>query len=386
MRNTSGNDHTLAVHAGEPDPKIEGALSIPIFQSSIFETYGAERYHDIKYIRLSNTPNHIAVHSKLAALERTDAAIVTASGMAAVSTVLLGLLSAGDHLLVQSSLYAGTQNLLTTDLLRLGITFDSVNVLDILDLQRKLKPNTKMLYVESIANPLLQIPDFSDLIAFAHENNLTAVIDNTFATPINFNPVCLGFDVVIHSCSKYLGGHSDLVAGAVVGKASVMETLYSTLTRIGASLNPIDCYLLHRSLKTLPLRIERQNRNAMEIAQWLETHPRVTNTTYPGLNSHPQHDKAQHYFRGYGGMVTFDLGGRVEAVDQFLAHLRLITIAPSLGGVESTITKPAATSHFCISAEERHRMGVTDTLLRMSVGIEQAEDIIADIDHALSML
>jgi cystathionine beta-lyase/cystathionine gamma-synthase len=374
---------TRLIHAGEPSPRIMGAVSIPIFQSAMFEYSGGSDYHDIKYIRLNNTPNHQALHQKLAALENAESALVAASGMAAISTTLLALLRSGDHLLAQDCLYGGTHDLITKDFRSFGISYDFFDGNDPASWKSKLRPNTKAIYVESMTNPLLQIADLAELARFAKENDLVSLIDNTFASPVNFRPAEWGFDLSLHSCTKYLNGHSDIVAGACLGRADLIERVKHKLDHLGGSLDPHAAFLLHRGMKTLALRVQYQNRSALEIAQFLTAHPAVQHVNYSGLESHPQHERAARLFDGFGGMLSFELNGGAEAAERFMNNTTLPIIAPSLGGVETLLTRPAATSHSGMSREDRERVGITDGLIRLSVGIEATDDIIEDFDRAL---
>ena len=374
---------TKLIHAGEPEPPIGGAVSMPIFQSATFEYLGATSYHDLKYIRLNNTPNHIALHEKLAALENAEAALVTASGMATISATLLAVLSSGDHFLAQECLYGGTHDLLTKDLPKLGISFDFIKGDDPDSWKAKLKPNTKAIYVETLTNPLLQVADLKAVVDFAKANAIVSIIDNTFASPINFRPPEFGFDLSLHSCTKYLNGHSDIVAGAVIGRRDLIETITHKLNHLGGSLDPHACFLLHRGIKTLAVRMKYQNESALRIAQFLEAHPAVTKVNYPGLESHPGHQRASELFDGFSGMLSFELKGGVEAAEQFMQKTTLPIVAPSLGGVETLITRPVTTSHSGLSPEDLEIMGISDGLIRISIGIEATEDLIEDFDQAL---
>ncbi len=375
---------TKLVHAGEPVPRMDGAVSLPIFQSSTFETFGGEGYHDIRYIRLNNTPNHVALATKMAALENAEDALVTASGMAAISTALLAVLSTGDHLLIQNCLYGGTHDLVVKDLPKLGIEHDLVDADDPGSWETKLRPSTRVFYVESIANPLMTVGDLKAVVDFARAHNLITMIDNTFASPVNFRPAELGFDLSLHSCTKYMNGHSDIVAGAVIGRGDlVKETKFKT-DHLGGTLDPHACFLLHRGLKTLALRVRCQNDNAQKIAEFLDSHAAVASVNYPGLEYHPQHERARELFDGFGGMLSFELKGDLDDVNRFLRSVRIPLIAPSLGGVESLLTRPAVTSHAGLSGDELKRSGISDTLVRMSVGIEAADDLISDLGQALA--
>ena len=384
MRKMIRHLDTKLIHAGEPEPRIEGAVTMPIFQSSTFEYAGQTSYHDLKYIRLSNTPNHRVLHAKIAALEGAEAALVTASGMAAVSTALLALLGAGDHLLVQTGLYGGTHDLLTRDFPALGIELDFIDPDAPATWAAKLRPRTKAIYVETLSNPLLQIGDLDAVTAFARERGIVSIIDNTFASPVNYRPAERGFDLSLHSCTKYMNGHDDIVAGAVIGRAALVEATSRKLSHLGGALDPHAAFLLHRGLKTLGVRVRQQNKSALELARVLERHPAVERVYYPGLASHPRHDRARALFDGFGGMLSFELAGGLEAAARLFGRLELPICAPSLGGVETLITRPTTTSHAGMSPEERQRAGISDALVRLSVGIEDTEDLIADLEQALA--
>ncbi len=383
MGKTDREIDTKLIHAGEPNPLIQGAVSIPIFQSSTFEYGGQESYHDLRYIRLNNTPNHVALHEKLAALENGEAAVVSGSGMAAISTTLLALLSAGDHFLAQDCLYGGTHDLITKDLPAYGISSDFICGRDPEAWKKLLRPNTKAVYVESITNPLMQVANLTSIVEFAKEHRLYSIIDNTFTSPINFRPLEHGFDLSIHSCTKYLNGHSDIVAGAVIGQEELITKITHKLNHLGGTLDPHACFLLHRGIKTLAVRVRQQNASAMEIARFLESRPEVERVHYPGLASHPQHRRARELFNGFGGMLSFELKGDVEVAERFIRNTTIPICAPSLGGVESLITRPVTTSHACLSPEECKQVGISDSLIRLSVGLEATADIISDFEEAL---
>ncbi len=374
---------TKLIHDGEPKPRIAGAVSMPIFQSSTFEYAGEEGYHDIRYIRLNNTPNHLALHEKLAGLENGEAALVTASGMAAISTTLLSILSSGDHLLAQDCLYGGTHDLITKDFPSFGIEVDFVDGDDPDSWRKRLRPNTKAFYIETISNPLLQVTDLKAVVRFAKEHNLVSLVDNTFASPINFRPSEWGFDLSLHSCTKYLNGHNDIVAGGVIGRAYLVEKIKHRLDHMGGTLDPHTCFLLHRGIKTLAVRMKHQNESALAIANFLTASSAVKKVNYPGLASHPQHGRARELFDGFSGMLSFELEGDVAAADRFMRSTTLPIVAPSLGGVETLITRPATTSHAGLSADERRQLGISDNLIRVSVGIESTEDLIEDFEHAM---
>ncbi len=374
---------TKVVHAGEPEPRIEGAVVMPIFQSSTYDYAGESSYHAVRYLRLNNSPNHLTLHRKLAALENAEAALVTASGMAAISTALLTVLASGDHLLAQDTLYGGTHDFITKDLASFGITYDFINADDPASWQSQLRPNTKAIYVEALTNPMLQVGDLPAAAAFAKAHGLVSLIDNTFASPVNFRPAEHGFDISLHSCTKYLNGHSDLVAGAAIGRADLIEKVTHKLNHLGGSLDPHACFLLQRGMKTLALRVAYQNQSALRLAQFLEQQAAVAQVNYPGLESHPRHSRARALFEGFSGMMSFELTGGVEAADHFMKRMQLPIVAPSLGGVETLMTRPALTSHLGMTAEDRARCGISDGLIRLSVGIEATDELIEDFEQAL---
>jgi cystathionine beta-lyase/cystathionine gamma-synthase len=375
---------TKLIHAGEPQPRILGAVSLPIFQTAMFEYAGEASYHDIRYIRLNNTPNHLALHAKLAALENAEAALVTASGMAAISTTLLTVLGAGDHLLAQDCLYGGTHDLLTKDFAGWGLGYDFIDGDDPDSWKQKLKPNTKAIYVEAISNPTIQVTDLKAAVKFATDHGLVSIIDNTFASPINFRPAEHGFDLSLHSCTKYLNGHSDIVGGAVIGRADLIEKIKHKLDHLGGSMDPHAAFLLHRGMKTLALRVRHQNQSALRIAQFLEGHAAVSRVNYAGLESYKGHQRARELFEGFSGMLSFELRGGVAAADKFMQRVAIPIVAPSLGGVETLVTRPSITSHAGMSREDRERLGISDSLVRVSVGIEATDELIEDFNQALT--
>lgn len=377
---------TELVHAGEPTPRIEGAVGMPIFQSATFESHGAGDYHDIRYIRLNNTPNHRVLHEKLASLEGGQAALVTASGMAAITTSLLSVLRAGDHLLAQACLYGGTHNFVTDDLERMGISYDFIDGDDPASWAGKLRPNTRAVYVEAMTNPLLEVAELDAVAIFAREQGLVSMIDNTFATPVNFRPIEHGFHLCLHSATKYLNGHSDIVAGAIIGRTDLVEAAKHRLDHLGGALDPHACFLLHRGLKTLALRVHQQNESALALARMLEEHPAVIRVHYPGLESHPAHRRARSLFGGFGGVLSFRVAGGVGAARRLLASVHIPRIAPSLGGAETLMTLPAETSHLGLVPAERRALGITDDLVRLAVGIEGTADLVADLREALDGL
>jgi cystathionine beta-lyase/cystathionine gamma-synthase len=375
---------TQLVHAGEPRPRIDGAVEMPIFQSATFEYRGELRYDDVRYLRLNNTPNHLALHAKLAALEGAEAALVSASGMATISTTLLALLTSGDHLLAQSCLYGGTHDFVSRDFAGLGLSVDFIDADRPASWRAQLKPNTRAIYVEAMTNPLLEVADLAAVVEFARAHRLVSIIDNTFASPINFRPIEAGFDLSVHSATKYLNGHSDIVAGAVAGSSALIERIRHKANHLGGSLDPHAAFLLNRGLKTLALRVRYQNDSALKIARFLAAHPAVARVYYAGLESHPRHARAKSLFAGCGGVLSFELKGAPERADEFAGRVRIPAVAPSLGGVHTLITRPATTSHSGLAREERLRLGISDGLLRLSVGIENTEDLIEDFTQALA--
>jgi cystathionine beta-lyase/cystathionine gamma-synthase len=303
--------------------------------------------------------------------------------MAAISSTLLALLSTGDHMLVQDCLYGGTTSLLNHEFPRLAISHTPMPAQEPEKWADLLQPTTKVVYVESLTNPLIQVVDLEAVVAFAREHGLVSIIDNTFASPANFRPAELGFDLVMESATKYLNGHTDVCAGVVAGSEENVFKIKVTLDHLGGVLDTHACFLLERGLKTLPVRIREHNATAHRIAEFLEGHPRVSTVNYPGLASHAQHERAARLFDGFGGMLSFELMGGVEEAEKFLSRLTLPAHAASLGGAESLIVRPAAATHGGVDPEERARSGITDTLIRFSVGLEDADDLLRDLEEAL---
>ena len=371
---------TQCVHSGTRVDRDTRGLNTPIYTSSSFE------YLDVPanvYPRYFNTPNQKSLIEKLCALENAEDGIIFSSGMAAISTIMMTFLGSGDHVVLQKDIYGGTHHFVTAEFDRFGIQYNFVsNRAE--EIEQAVKQNTKMIYIESPSNPLLLITDIEATAQIAKANNVLSVIDNTFATPINQNPLDLGIDIVAHSGTKYLSGHSDLCCGAVLARKELVNAIRSTAADFGGSLNAMTCYLLERSIKTLNIRMEKHNQNARIVAEYLQKDPRIPKVYYPGLENHPGHALAQKQMHGFGGMLAFELGDHEAGSDRFLKKLKLITPALSLGGVETIICAPVTTSHEKLSDAERAALGITDNLLRLSVGIENADDIIADIDQALN--
>ena len=377
---------TNVVHAGAPDPHVEGAVVTPIFQSANYLMAEESAYDAVRYIRLHNSPNHHTLHARLATIESGEAALVTSSGMAAISATILAFVRSGDHLLAQKSLYGGTQTFLDEDLPALGASvsaFDPADPAGPEAWEKLLTPTTRMVFVESISNPLVEVGDLRAVIAFAKAHDLVAAIDSTFATPINFRPLEIGFDLVVHSATKYLNGHSDLVAGAVIGSAEHVERVRHLQLHLGAALDPHACFLLERGLKTLALRVPRQNDTALRLASFLAERPEVRKVRYPGLASDPGHQRARELFSGFGGMLAF-YAADAAAAKRFLDRVRIPLHAASLGGVETLVVRPARSSHLGMAPEERERLGITEDLIRVSVGIEDPEELIEDFGRALA--
>lgn len=373
---------------------VEGggaAIASPIWQSSTFEFKRPEEIAEAAlavqpetyYTRYGN-PNFSAVQEAVAALEGGEAALVTSSGMGAITLVFLGLLQRGDHVVAQKTHYVGTMKALQRWLPRYGIETTLVEQTDLGGFEAALRPNTRMIYVETPTNPTLTLTDLGGIAALGRDRDLVTCMDNTFATPINQRPLEHGIDLVVHSATKYLGGHSDVTAGLVVGDRDRIEALWQALIVYGMISHPFEAWLLARGLQTLPFRIARHNGNAAALAGFLESHPRVERVHYPGLPSHPQHELAQKQMDGFGGMVAFELAGGYEAARDLTMRLKLARLAVSLGGTETLAVHAASMIHAHLSSEQREAAGISDKLIRVSVGLEEAADVIADFDQALS--
>ena len=386
MQGNGESMDTVAVHGGERRPGPEGSVVFPIYQGTVYEVEPGTSYHDLKYIRLNSTPSQQYLHDKLAALEGAEAAVATSSGMAAVTTTLLSLMRTGDHLLASDCLYGGTHDFLTEHAADLGwsVTFVDAGQPETWDAART--DRTRAFLVETITNPLMRVGVLDQVASFGRREGIVTIIDNTFASPVNFRPLDAGFDVVSHSATKYLGGHSDLVAGAVMGRTDLIERVRKTLNHFGATLDPHAGFLLARGIKTLALRVQAQNASALALARFLGGHPAVAAVNYPGLPSHPDHEHAAKLLSGFGGMLSLRLHGGEPAARALLDTVTLAYSAPSLGGVESLITQPAVTSHAGMSAEDREKIGITDDLVRISCGIESTQDLIADFGQALDQV
>ena len=377
---------TDVVHAGSPRPRIEGAVVTPIFQSANYLMADESAYDEVRYIRLSNTPSHHSLHARLAAIESGEAAMVTASGMAAISAAILAFVGSGEHLLAQRTLYGGTQTFLDHDGPRLNVSHTAIDLTDRdrpASWERALRPETRMMLLESISNPLMEVGDLEAAVKFAKSHDLVTLIDSTFASPVNFRPREIGIDLVAHSATKYLNGHSDIVAGAVIGSAEQVERVRHLLVHLGGSLDPHACFLFERGLKTLVLRVERQNESAMRLARFLAGRQEVRKVNYSGLEDDPSHPFAAKLFSGFGGMLSF-YADSAERAERFLDRVRIPLHAASLGGVETLVVRPSRSSHLGLEPEDRERLGITDDLVRVSVGIENADELIEDFGQALA--
>ncbi|MGQ9516434.1 MAG: trans-sulfuration enzyme family protein [Anaerolineae bacterium] len=389
---------TRAVHAGESRQKPYGSLTTPIIQTSTytFENSQAVIAHMQRkmaelpllrgeYGRYTN-PTRETVERKLAELDGCEDAVVVASGMAAITMVFLTLLSAGDHLIITEDCYRKTREFALTFLRRLGIEVSFVPVEDLGALEASITPRTRLIFTELPTNPYLRVVDLPRLVEIARRHGCLLVVDSTFATPCNIRPADYGADLVIHSGTKYLGGHNDLLAGSVAGPADIIHQLKDAQNMLGPTIDPHAAYLLLRGIKTLSLRVLRHNENGQRVAEFLETHPAVRRVFYPGLPSHPDHAIAKRLMAGFGGVVSFEIEGDIERTMRFIDALKIPYVGPSLGGVESIIEQPALMSHFALEKQERERMGIKDELVRYALGIEDADDLIADLQQALDSI
>jgi cystathionine beta-lyase/cystathionine gamma-synthase len=381
---------TKAVRGAADLQRKNGAVATPIVQTSTFEvTDNDEQLRatgtDHFYTRYGNPTNTVA-EKTIAELEGTEGALTFASGMGAVTTTIMALLKGGDHIVAQRDIYGGVSKFLSQWLPKMGIETTFVDTIDYEQHARAIRPNTKLLYLESPTNPTLRVVDFEKTAALARQHKLVSMIDATFGTPINQHPAEYGIDLIMHSGTKYLGGHSDLICGAVCGRHELMEKIWGTRTTLGNCMDPHASWMLVRGLKTISVRVARQNENAQRVAEFLADHAKVRSVHYPFLKSHAQYALARKQMSGGGGMVTFEVEGSGEDARRVSEAMRLFTLAPSLGSVESLVSMPLFTSHAMISAEDRAKMGVTDQMIRLSVGIENAADLIADLEHALEVV
>ena len=371
--------NTICAHIGEvKDEQFKGAVS-PIYMSTSYAFDGV----DVKrYPRYFNTPNQEMLCKKIAALEKTENAIIFGSGMAAVSTTLLAFLQKGDHVVLQQTLYGGTYNFVVEEFDKFGIEYSFTKSLSIKDFEKEIKKNTKVIYIETPSNPLLTITDMKAVSKLAKAKGIVTMIDNTFASPINQTPTDFGIDIMIHSATKYMGGHSDILAGAVAASDEHILRIWNIGKNLGGSLSDFTVWMLERSLKTLNLRVKCQSKNALKMAKYLAVNPDVYHVYYPGLKGHPDYKLAKKQMKNFGGMLSFELNEGIDAME-FQNHLKLIKPSMSLAGVESTMLSPTQTSHSLLSPEERAKQGIKDGLIRFSVGIEEAKDLIEDIEQAI---
>ena len=372
--------NTVCTHVGEiKDEQFKGAVS-PIYLSTSYEFDAV----DVKrYPRYFNTPNQEFLSKKIAALEHTDAAMIFGSGMAAISHLFLAFLKAGDHIVVQNTLYGGTTNFIREEFPKYGIEYTFTEGYTVADFESAIQSNTTLIHIETPSNPLLTITDIKGVATLAKSKGIVTSIDNTFASPINQNPIDFGVDLVMHSATKYLGGHSDILAGAVAGSQEHMDRIWNVSKNLGGSLSDMTVWMLERSMKTLALRVKAQNKNAGKLARYLEKHERVSKVYYPGLKSHPEHKLAKVQMKGFGGMLSFELEAGIDAL-VFLKQLKLIKPSMSLAGVESTMLFPSETSHALLTQEQRDAVGISNQLIRFSVGIETFRDLKSDIAQAIS--
>ena len=383
--------NTKAIHAGQKPCPVTGAHVTPIYQTSTFVfkdvDQGARRFAGEEegyiYTRLGN-PTLTELEAKIAALEGGEAAIGAASGMAAISTALVTLLKKGDHIVAGDALYGCTHSFISEILPQYGIEVTMVDTSDLENIENAMKPNTKVIYVETPANPTMKLVDLKGASDIAHKHGALIIVDNTFMSPYLQRPIEHGVDIVVHSATKYIGGHGDVLAGLIIGPKELIDTMrIPYLKDFGGILSPFDAWLLLRGLKTLGVRMDRHCANAQKVAEYLEKHPLIDKVYYPGLPSHPQYELAKKQMDGFGGMMSFELKGGLEAGKVLMNSVKMITLAVSLGCVDSLIQHPASMTHSPVPREERLKAGITDGQVRLSVGIEDVEDIIADLDQAL---
>jgi cystathionine beta-lyase/cystathionine gamma-synthase len=389
MKRHRFHPETESVRGAADLEKRNAPMAQPIYQTSTFQVTDSDQQlratgTDMFYTRYGN-PTHTTVENAIAKLEGADAALLFASGMNAITTSILALVKSGDHVVAQRDIYGGVTKFLSTWLPNFGIETTFVDTTEYEQHRRAIRPNTKLLYLESPTNPTLRVVDLQKVAAIAREHGLITLIDATFATPINLRPVEASIDLVLHSGTKYLSGHTDLICGVVAGRRELIDTIRQTRTTLGGVMDPHAAFLLLRGIKTLAVRVARQNESALRIAEFLAAHPRVRSVNHPFLQGHPQRALAIQQMKGGGGVLSFEVAGTGDDARKLSESLRLFTLAPSLGGVESLVSIPVLTSHAMISAEHRQKMGVTDQLIRLSVGIENTDDLIADLEQALAI-
>jgi len=370
---------TQCVHSGTYVDSETKGINTPIFTSSSFEYL--DRPENV-YPRYFNTPNQKTVIDKLCALENAEDGLIFSSGMAAISTVIFSLLKSGDHIVLQKDIYGGTHHFATAEFDRFGIDYSFISG-NAAEIEKYAREKTRIIYIETPSNPLLLITDIAATAQIAKANNALSIIDNTFATPINQNPLDLGIDIVTHSGTKYLGGHSDLCCGAVLTRKDLTAKISATAANLGGSMNAMTCYLLERSLKTLGIRMDKHNRNARMIAEYLEKDPRIPQVYYPGLENHPGYAVAKNQMKGFGGMLSFEINGDFDRTKLFMDSMKVIKLATSLGGVTSLANQPITNTHVALSPENRAKAGISESLVRLSVGVETEDLLIDDLNQAL---
>jgi cystathionine gamma-synthase len=390
MKKHTFRQETEAVRAGTGLHKKDGPVSTPIFQTSTFEVTDNEEQlrvtpTDHFYTRYGN-PTHTVVEQAIAELEGAEAALLFSSGMSAITTSFLALVKTGDHIVAQRDIYGGVTKFLSQWLPKMGVETTFVETNDFEQHERAIRSNTKLMHVESPTNPNVRVVDLEKVVALARKHNLITTIDSTFATPINCRPAEWGIDLVLHSGTKYFGGHADLICGVAAGRGDLIGQVHSLRTTLGCVMDPHAAFLLRRGLKTLAVRVERQNRSAFEVAQFLSKHPKVARVHYPMLDSHPDYALAKKQLIGGGGVLSFEVEGTGADACRVSEALSLFTLAPSLGGVESLVSIPVLTSHAMIDPELRKKMGVTEQMIRLSVGIENVDDLIGDLEKGLAVL
>jgi cystathionine beta-lyase/cystathionine gamma-synthase len=390
MKKHEFHQETEAVRGGTSLHKKNGPLTTPIYQTSTFEVTDSQEqlratHTDRFYTRYGN-PTHTVVENAIAELEGTDAALLFSSGMAAITTSILALVKAGDHIVAQRDIYGGVTKFLSQWLPKLGVETTFVDTNDIEQHARAIRPNTKILHIESPTNPIVKVVDLEKIVALAKERGLITTIDATFGTPINCRPAEWGIDLVLHSGTKYFGGHADIVCGMAAGRRDLIEQVHQLRTTLGCCMDPHAAFLLLRGIKTLAVRVQRQNESTLRIAEFLSRHPKVTRVHYPMLKGHPQYELARKQMAGAGGVLSFEIDGTGEDACRVSEALNLFTLAPSLVGVDSLVSLPVLTSHAMIDPESRKKMGVTEQMIRLSVGIENVEDLIADLEKGLGVL
>jgi cystathionine beta-lyase len=381
MKNNNKGENTICTHEGEVVDKQFGGSVSPIFVSTSYEYINKDIS---RYPRYFNTPNQEALCKKISALECSESAMIFGSGMAAISTTILAFLSSGDHILLQKDIYGGTRNLVEAQFKRFNIDYTFTDDIDLKFFESAIKKNTKVIYIETPSNPLLKIVDIEKVAQFAKSKNIITIIDNTFATPIIQKPILFGVDVVLHSATKYFGGHSDISAGAVAASQAHIDKIWNLAKNLGGNLSDYSVWLLERSMKTLSIRVKAQQKNAKKLAKYLLESRYVKKVYYPGLKNHPNHNLAKKQMKGYGAMISFEFIDKIDP-SLFLTSLNLIKPSMSLAGVESTMLSPAETSHYLLTEKERLSQGITNELIRFSVGIENKKDIIMDIEHAIKL-